>query len=353
MKTLRQTPAQLGYRMPAEWETHRATWLTYPHNPETWPGGRIQYIFPSYHRFLQELLGSEEVHLLLTHPQQETAIRQAIDQPHTRYDRLHIHPIPSNDAWTRDHGPIFLTKKNAEAPLALLNWGYNAWGGKYPPFDLDDRIPLKIALQQDLPLFQPGYVLEGGAIDTNGQGTFLTTASCLLNPNRNPGIDRPTMEKLLHDYLGAEQIIWLEGKLLGDDTDGHIDQLARFVAPEQVVVSVETDRQAAHYPAHQKNLKTLKSSRLPNGKPLNVVELPLPKPVYCEGVRLPASYANFYIANTKVVLPTFRDKTADERARQTLQACFPGREICGIDAVDLVWGLGSFHCLSQQEPRPA
>ena len=256
---------------------------------------------------------------------------------------------PTNDAWCRDHGPAFVINTSAEQKKIIVDWGYNAWGGKYPPFDLDDNIPTLIAQHYKIPVVYPGIVMEGGSVDFNGKGTVLTTTSCLLNTNRNPHLNQGQIEQYLHDYYGVENILWLGDGIVGDDTDGHIDDLTRFVNENTVVTVVEENKKDENYSILQENLKSLKKLRLENGKPLDIVELPMPAAVVYEDMRLPASYANFYIGNKYVIVPTFRDKN-DDRALQILQSCFQDRKVIGLDSLDIIWGLGSFHCLSQQEP---
>ena len=257
---------------------------------------------------------------------------------------------PTNDAWCRDHGPAFLVNPKAKQKKIVVDWGYNAWGGKYPPFDLDDIIPTLVAQQYNIPVVYPGIVMEGGAVEFNGTGTLLTTTSCLLNPNRNPHLGQHEIEQYLCDYYGASHILWLGDGIVGDDTDGHIDDLTRFVNEDTVVTVVEDDRQDENYVALRENAKNLSKMRLENGKQINIVELPMPAAIVYEDMRLPASYANFYISNKYVVVPIFRDPN-DEKALAILQRCFPERKVVGLDSLDIIWGLGSFHCLSQQEPE--
>ena len=260
--------------------------------------------------------------------------------------QLFIHP--TNDAWCRDHGPAFLIHP-AEKKKMIVDWGYNAWGGKYPPFDLDDNIPTLVANHYKLPVVYPGIVMEGGSVDFNGKGTILTTTSCLLNPNRNPSLNQKQIEEYLSNYYGASNIIWLGDGIIGDDTDGHIDDITRFVNDDTVITVVEENKQDENYEPLQENLKTLKTMRLETGKQMNIIELPMPSAIVFDDMRLPASYANFYIANKYVVVPTFRDDN-DDRALTIIQKCFPDRKVIGLDSWDIIWGLGSFHCLSQQEP---
>jgi agmatine deiminase len=259
-----------------------------------------------------------------------------------------LHHVPTNDAWIRDHGPTFLAGP-ADQPSALVDWKYNAWGGKYPPFDLDDRVPLEIAEITGRRRFRPGMVLEGGAVDTNGRGTFLAAEDCLTDPNRNPGRSKADIERYLADYLGARHVIWLRGDVAGDDTDGHVDQLARFVGPGTVVAAWEQNREDENYAPLQANHERLKEAADQDGVPLDIVTLPMPRPIRRQGQRLPASYLNFYVANGLIVVPQF-DDAADRKAIEILARAFPDREIHGLPAVDLACGLGAYHCVTLQEP---
>jgi agmatine deiminase len=263
--------------------------------------------------------------------------------------KVHFHLHPTNDAWCRDHGPAFLLNNLDKSKKAVVDWNYNAWGNKYPPFDLDDVIPTLIGNKLGLPVFNPGIIMEGGSVDFNGEGTVITSTACLLNPNRNPHLNQSQIEQYLMDFYGQDQVLWVDEGIVGDDTDGHIDDTVRFVNEDTVITVVEHNNQDDNYALLQHNLKQLKEMRLLNGKQLNIVELPMPDPVIWEDQMLPASYANFYIANKQVVVPTFRSDK-DDKVLQIVQQCFPDREIVGIDSTDIIWGLGSFHCLSQQEP---
>ena len=256
---------------------------------------------------------------------------------------------PSNDAWCRDHGPAFLINPQAPQPKAIVDWGYNAWGNKYPPYDLDDVIPTLIGAALNLPVFHPGIVMEGGSVEFNGAGTVLTSTACLLNPNRNPHLNQAQIEQFLFDYYGMQQVLWVDEGIVGDDTDGHIDDTVRFVNDDTVLTVVEENKQDENYELLQHNLKQLQQMRLLNGKALNIIELPMPEELVYEDQRLPCSYANFYIANKSVIVPTFRSDR-DEKALRIIQEAFPTRDVIGIDSTDIIWGLGSFHCLSQQEP---
>jgi len=343
------TPRELGYRMPAEWEPHRGTWLSWPHKEASWPGrfGPVPAIFA---RMVRHLAEHEEVHINVSGAEMEQDVRRLLADRRANGQRVHFHYHPTNDAWCRDHGPIFIQREvDHHREEAILDWDYNAWGGKYPPFDLDDVIPTRIGQEYGIPVFSPKMVLEGGSIDVNGQGTLLTTEACLLNPNRNPGLGRAEIESTLRDNLGVSHILWLGDGIAGDDTDGHVDDLTRFVNSSTVVTVVEEDSADENYEPLQENLERLSGMTDESGRPLRVVRLPMPRALHHEGQRLPASYANFYIANGVVLLPVY-DPERDEQARLTLQSLFPDREVIAIDCTDLVWGLGAFHCVSQQWP---
>ena len=342
------TPAELGYYFPAEFAPQKAMWLSWPHKEESWPG-KIQTIYSPYAQFIKEVALGQEVHINVADIAMQAFAKQQLELAGVRMDRIFFHFFPTNDAWCRDHGPAFLINPSAAIPKVLVKWNYNAWGEKYPPHDLDNQIPIHIAEVLGIPYFTPGVVMEGGSVEFNGKGTLLTSKACLLNPNRNPHLNQAQIEKYLCDYYGAQHILWVGDGILGDDTDGHIDDITRFVNADTVVTVVEENKADGNYEILQENLHLLQQMRLEDGKQLNVVELPMPGPVIWEEQRLPASYANFYIANEVVVVPTFRDKN-DQRALDILSGCFPTRRVVGIDSTDIIWGLGSFHCLSQQEP---
>ena len=334
--------------MPAEWEPHRGTWLSWPHKEASWPG-KFTPVPAVFARMIGELVAHEEVHINVGGADMESDVRDVLARAGVPRARVFFHHIPTNDAWCRDHGPIFIQRDRDGREQAIVDWGFNAWGGKYPPFDLDDVVPTRIGAELGLRVFAPGIVMEGGSLDVNGRGTLLTTESCLLNPNRNPRLDRREIERYLEDYLGVRQILWLGDGIVGDDTDGHVDDLTRFTDPRTVVTVVEDDPADPNYAPLRDNLERLRSMRDQDGEPFRIVTLPMPRPLEHEGQRLPASYANFYIANGVVLLPTY-DPERDESARLTLQELFPGRRVVGIDCTDLVWGLGAFHCVSQQWP---
>lgn len=335
--------------MPAEWERHRGTWLSWPHKEASWPG-KFSTVPDIFAQMVRHLAADEEVHINIVGPDMEADVRRRLSAGGAPGGNVFFHHHPTNDAWCRDHGPMFVQREVDGRPAqAIVDWTYNAWGGKYPPYDLDDAIPLRIGHEYQLPVFSPGIVMEGGALDVNGRGTLLTTEACLLNPNRNPALSRQQIERALRDYLGVEHILWLGDGIEGDDTDGHVDDLTRFVNPTTVVTVVEDDPADANYEPLRDNLARLRSMRDQDGAPLRVVPLPMPRPLYQDGQRLPASYANFYIGNGVVLLPTY-DPDRDEQARATLQELFPTRRVVGIDCTDLVWGLGAFHCVTQQWP---
>lgn len=335
------------FHMPAEWATHRATWLSYPHNENSWPG-KIETIFPSYNLFIKTLAEDEEVHISVLDQKMFDEVSAALRGIGADMHNVFLHQFKTNDAWCRDHGPAFLVDESGKC-AAMVNWRYNAWGGKYPA-ELDNEIPRLIhSLYPDLQLLDADIVMEGGSIDVNGVGDLLTTTSCLLNPNRNPQLNQSQIEQYLCKYYGVQNVIWLGDGIMGDDTDGHVDDLSRFVSEDTIVTAVEEDKWDENYQPLQDNLKMLNACRLANGKQPTVVELPMPDVVTYEDQRLPASYANFYIANGKVIFPTYKCVT-DTRAAYILEDCFPDREIIGIDSTDIIWGLGSFHCLSQQMP---
>lgn len=343
-----QTPKDLGFYFPAEFAKQRAMWLSWPHKEASWPG-KIDTIFPVYSQFIKLVAEDQEVCINVKDEAMKQFALIHLTAVGCNLESVKFYMHPTNDAWCRDHGPAFLLNHKT-GERAIVDWGYNAWGGKYPPFDLDDVIPTLIGKELNLPVYHPGIVMEGGSVEFNGKGTLLTTTACLLNPNRNPHLNQPQIEKYLVDYYGVENILWLGDGIVGDDTDGHIDDLTRFVNEDTVVTVVEENVNDENYELLQDNLKTLHTLRLETGKQLNVVELPMPSAVVYEDQRLPASYANFYIANKYVVVPTFRDDKNDVRALDILTKCFPDRRVVGLDSTDLIWGLGSFHCLSQQEP---
>ena len=341
------TPRQAGFHFPAEFSRHTATWLSWPHKEASWPG-KIASIYSSYGQFVRELTKGEEVCINVADAAMQAFATRTVEAAGADMELVRFFLHPTNDAWCRDHGPAFVINPT-EKKKAIVDWHYNAWGNKYPPFDLDDVIPTLVGKALDLPVYHPGVIMEGGSVEFNGAGTLLTSVCCLLNPNRNPHLDREKIEGYLRDYYGVEQILWVKEGIVGDDTDGHIDDTVRFINEDTVVTVIEEDAADENYELLKDNLADLTAMRLLNGKQLNIVELPMPEAVVYEDQRLPASYANFYIANESVIVPTFRC-SRDEKALQIIQDCFPARRVVGIDSTDIIWGLGSFHCLSQQEP---
>jgi agmatine deiminase len=345
MKNETRTPAELGYRMPAEWEPHAATWLSWPRREGISFPDSFDRVLPTLRAMVQALLSSEPVNINVCNGAHEAEARSVLDGLDST--RLTFHLIPTNEPWCRDHGPIFLTREK-EPRIAVVDWDYNAWGSKYPPFDLDEVVPTRVAEKLHLPVFYPHMILEGGSIDVNGAGALLTTESCLLNKNRNPNLSRAQIEKRLRDFLGVREILWLGDGIEGDDTDGHIDDLARFVAERTVVTVVEENRDDKNYAPLQENHARLRKMRV-DGTVFDIHTMPMPAKIEREGIRLPASYANFYIANKCVLLPTFADSN-DARAIAVLEKLFPTRSIVPVDCRELIWGLGTFHCLTQQQP---
>ena len=343
-----QTPKSLGYSFPAEFAQHDAIWLSWPHKEESWPG-KIATIYPSYCAFIKTVALTERVNINVGTDKMRQGAAKMLELAGVDMSKVQFYLHPTNDAWCRDHGPSFLTRNNPEHPKAIVDWNINAWGGKYPPYDLDDVIPTRIAEQLNLPVFYPEIIMEGGSVDFNGAGTVITSTCCLLNPNRNPHLNQAQIEKYLGDYYGIEQVLWVSEGIVGDDTDGHIDDTVRFVNEDTVLTVVESNVLSENFDLLQKNLKELKTMKLANGKQLNIVELPMPADVIYEEQLLPASYANFYISNGHIIVPTYQC-AQDDQAMQIIQSCFPTREVVGIDSSDIIWGLGSFHCLSQQEP---
>ncbi|HIX54388.1 MAG TPA: agmatine deiminase family protein [Candidatus Sphingobacterium stercoripullorum] len=343
-----ETPKYQGFHFPAEWEKQEAMWLSWPHKEASWPG-KIDAIYPHYCAFIKEVAKGQKVRINVNDQKMHDFALEQLDKAQTDLENIEFFHFPTDDAWCRDHGPAFLINPTAKTK-AIVDWGYNAWGDKYPPYDQDDIIPTRIAKALNLPVYYPEIVMEGGGVEFNGKGTILTTKSCLLNPNRNPHLNKEQIEAYLKAYYGQDQVLWLQEGIIGDDTDGHIDDITRFVKANTVITAIEEHKQTDNYEILKNNLELLKGFRLTSGEKLEVIELPMPsKPVIYDGEQLPASYANFYIANKVVVVPVFNDKN-DGKAIDILQSCFTDKKVIGIDSVDIIWGLGSFHCLSQQEP---
>ena len=345
-------PAQLGLYMPGEWHPHTATWFTWPKDPLTWPD-RVPIVEKIYLEMIAALVPHEIVNLLVD--DQETADAVKVRCLFPGANNLRVHQIPTVDSWIRDYGPGFLIDGNGH--LAFNDWRFNAWGDKYEDLKKDDGIPRQLEHIIDAPRFEPGIVMEGGSIEVNGQGCVLTTEQCLLNPNRNPDLSRDEIERYLEDYLGVNKVLWLGEGIVGDDTDGHIDDIARFVSTDTIVCALEDDPADDNFKLLQDNYKRLQLMTNAHGKPFNVVTLPMPGVVGGESTdrnleRLPASYANFYIGNNVVLAPIFGHAN-DQRAVEILQGLFPGRKVVPINCEPLVWGMGTIHCVSQQQPRPS
>jgi len=343
---MNDTPASLGFRMPAEWEPHSGTWLTWPHNLETWPGQDIQQVVTEFRTIIQQLAIDEPVHILINDEKVERSVETTLREKGVNMVNIVLHSIPTNDSWIRDYGPNFIVQDNGK--VAVNDWDFDSWGRKYK-WELDDLAGTLIAEESKLYHFKPKIVLEGGAIDVNGLGTCMTTESCILNPNRNGSISRREMEKFFRDYLGVSKILWLNGAVEGDDTDGHIDNLARFVNPSTIVCAVEEDEFDSNYSLLKNNYDRLKNTTDQNDHPLEIVSIPMPGYVGSRKDRLPASYANFYIANKSVLVPVYNHPN-DKRALAILEPLFPDRKIIPIPCKTLIWGLGGVHCLTQQQP---
>ncbi len=369
---LAETPKAMGYSMPPEWAPHEGTWLSWPHNPRTWVGnfGPIPEVFVE---IVRALCPSENVHICVRNEHSESRVRALLKNHGLDSASILFHHIPTNDAWARDHGPIFVTRNcgagsqpapsdsvQAGSPhhkLAAIAWRFNSWGEKYPPWDDDDKVPERAAAIVNVPCFHPRMILEGGSIDVNGAGTLLTTECVLLNPNRNPQLSQKQIEARLDDYLGASNVIWLGDGIAGDDTDGHIDDLARFVSAKTIVTVYEDDESDVNYKALRENFERLQSAADTDRSKFEIVKLPTPGKVYRGAQhdtrpaeeRLPASYANFYIGNGAVLVPVFGHEN-DAKALGMLGDFFPGRAIAGIRCNDLVGGYGAIHCVTQQQP---
>ncbi len=341
------TPSSLGFQMPAEWAPQVAVWLSWPHNLDTWPG-RFDSIPAKFAEIASVISRYEAVRLNCAINLQEEAAR-LLKEADAEMENVCFYDHPTNDAWCRDHGPIFI-KNPQTGEVALTDWQYNAWGGKYPLYGLDNKIPLQVGKALQLNRFEFPVVLEGGSLDVNGKGSLLTTSSCLLHPNRNPEMSKAQIEEQLREGLGVEEIFWLGDGIVGDDTDGHIDDITRFFKSDGIITAVEPDEKDPNFTPLQENLERLKSFRTKDGGTFDIVELPMPEPCFWDGQRLPASYANFLIINNAVLVPVFRQRRRDAEALDILAGCFPDREIIPIDCLELVWGLGTLHCISQQQP---
>ena len=334
-------PASLGYRMPAEWEEHEATWISWPKDPDTFPPAILPRVEEAYVRMVEALAGGEEVRILVDDSKAEERVGALV----RRAQKVAFYRVKTADVWVRDYGPTYLKGPDP----ALVRWRFNAWGGKYADLLPDDGAGDEIARLSGARTFRPGVVLEGGSIDVNGSGSLLTTEQCLLDPNRNPGMDRAGLEAVLRDNLGAENIVWLGRGIEGDDTDGHVDDVARFVGAREIVAAAEEDSSDLNHPPLRDNLKLLEGRTDEKGREMRVHRIPMPPRIEGPDGRLPASHLNFYIGNSAVLVPTFGGKS-DAEAIRVLEGAFPQREVVGIDCRAMVYGLGTIHCVTQQVP---
>jgi agmatine deiminase len=351
-RLLKGTPAEHGYSFPAEWERQAATWFSWP-RPEgiSFPG-RWHAVPGQLAVLVRAIAERQAVHVNVPNANWERIVREQLRAYDCPTRRVRFFHVPTNECWCRDHGPAFVVKRGARGArrMAVVDWGYNAWGGKYPPFDADDAVPSRVAEALALPLFRTDVIMEGGAVDFNGAGCVLTTESVLLNPNRNPGLSRRAIERVLREWYGQERVLWLGEGIEGDDTDGHVDDLARFLDERTIVTAVEDDPRDPNHRVLKENLRRLRLLRDVAGRPFDVVTIPMPKRIEREGQRLPATYLNFLFVNGALLVPTFRDRRSERTALATLQRALPRHRVIGIDCSELIWGLGAIHCLSQQQP---
>ena len=352
VKILDSKPIELGYSMPPEWAMHSATWIAWP-RPEgiSFPD-LYERVPDNLMQIIREIVPRETLCITIPNTNWQKIVEKEFEQHNVPLNNVRFYHIYSDEAWCRDHGPAFVLRKrrNGTMQAAVIDWDYNAWGQKYPRFKEDDAVPLHIAAALKLPVFQPNIVMEGGSVDFSGAGTILTTESCLLNPNRNPNLTKRQIENRLKAYYGQKHVIWLKGGIVGDDTDGHIDDFARFIAPTKVVIAVEHYLHDENYEVLQENMALLRAARDQDGNPLEVIEIPMPDVIEQQGQRLPASYANFYFVNGALLVPTYDDRKRDRRALEILQSHLNDRQVIGINCSDLIWGLGAIHCLTQQQP---
>ena len=341
-------PKEQGYFFPAEWHPHTATWITFPHNDHSWQKEKLGQMYPEYFALIKAISQGEKVRINVNSEELKAFVESQLPVYGIDSGKIEFNIQPTNDAWCRDHGPAFLVKEGSSDRL-LVDWEYNAWGGKYPPFSDDNALPQTIASRLQLEFVSPGIIMEGGSVDFNGAGTVLTSRSCLLNPNRNPHLTQAQIEAYLCHYYGVSQVLWVSDGIVGDDTDGHIDDTVRFVNSNTVIAMVEPNEQDENHAVLAANLVELKQMTLLDGSPLQIVEIPMPKAVVIDGFRAPGSYANFYICNAAVLVPIF-DCPQDSVALGILRELFTDRPVIGLSAREIIWGQGSFHCLTQQEP---
>ncbi len=346
---IENVPFGLGYAMPAEWERHHATWISWPKNLNSFRENVLKDVERAYVRIIEELSANEKVEILVDSEAEKARVADILSASNSRKDNVNLHIIPTKDVWIRDYGPIFIRRADIRRiDLAYTHWKFNAWGDKYGEMKDDTHVPELMPLRE-FRKFKVDMVLEGGSIDTNGLGTFLTTEQCLLNKNRNPELSKGKIEGFLRSYLGALNIIWLGEGLEGDDTDGHVDDIARFVSKDTVVCAYEEDANDSNYIALERNFKILENAEDQDGNRLRVIKMPMPGKVEVDGMRLPASYLNFYMANRLVLVPTFSSKN-DSTAIGIMEKLFPERKVVGIDCRGLVEGFGAIHCATQQQP---
>jgi len=351
-KAPKKTPAALGYSFPPEWHPHSATWFSWP-RPEgiSFPD-KYHTVPANLAAIMREIVPREQVHINVPNGNWEYIVRQQLKENRCPLDNVYFHHIKTNESWCRDHGPAFVLRRSVrKTEAAIVDWGFNAWGGKYPPYDDDDAVPTRIAKELKLAVFSPGIVMEGGAVDFNGKGTILTTESCLLNRNRNPKLSKKQIEQYLKDYYGQKLVLWLGEGIAGDDTDGHIDDLARFINPTTIITAVEDDPKDENHQILRDNLKRLDKLKDQDGQRFQIVTLPMPGRIEHDKQRLPATYINFYFVNGAVLVPTYGNKKLDQRALKILQEHLPKHKVIGINCTELIWGLGAIHCLTQQQPK--
>jgi agmatine deiminase len=338
----------MGYSFPPEWAPHEATWLSWPRPEGVSFPGKYQTVPENLAAIIREITPREQVRINVPGVKWERIVRTQLRHFGCSTRNVRFFHVPTNDTWCRDHGPAFITRGKE---LAVIDWGFNAWGKKYPYWKQDDEVPSRIARKLKLPLFRPRIIMEGGSVDFNGAGTVLTTTTCLLNKNRNPRLTKKRIEQYLKDYYGQKHVAWLEGELAGDDTDGHVDDLARFISPRKIVIGMGEDPKDVNYRALRRARKMVDKIRDQDGRPFEIIEIPMPHPVSHIGTRLPATYVNFYFINGALLVPTYRDRRNDRKAMSILQSHLPRHKVIGIDCVELIWGRGSIHCITQQQPR--
>ena len=345
-------PAALGYKMPPEWFPHHSTWLAWPKNSTTWPDRVIQ-VQKIYLQLISLLSSHEKIDLLVDKKSTQVSILKQLKEYKVPLQQIRFHLIPTADSWIRDYGPNFIVRlRKGNKELAFNHWKFNSWGNKYEDLKQDTNIPETLESVFKVPRFTPPLVLEGGAFDINGKGICLTTESCLLNPNRNPNYSRSEIEQYLANFIGINKVIWLGKGIVGSDTDGHVDELARFINSNTIICAIEEDPSDENYSLLQENYQRLEKARDLKGHPFKIVSLPMPKAVQISQKRLPASYANFYIANKMVLVPTF-NQTRDQNAIKILQKNFHDRKVIGVDCSDMLLGMGTLHCITQQQPESA